>query len=97
MERKRAESIGDVLRQAIEENMLAARLDEFKAIDIWKKMMGDGIVSLCGAFRVNNGVLGISVPSASLRQELTMHRSEMIRLINARLGRQVISDIKFTG
>lgn len=84
-----------MLRQALDDNMLTARLDEFKAMELWKRMMGPGITSLCTSITVNRGIMTIALPSAPLRHEMMMHRTEMARRINERFNRAVISEIRF--
>lgn len=95
MDRIREESLGDVLRRSLEENRLSARLDELKALEMWKRMMGPAITALCSGMHVANGMITVYIQSAPLRNELSMRRSDMTALINSKFGRQVIKEIKF--
>ena len=89
-------SVGDVCRLAFEEFNMTERLLERRACDFWRELVGPGIANLTGRPEVSRGVMRIGVNDASLRHELTMNRSLMIRHINDRLGRQVITEIRFT-
>lgn len=51
MRRNEVQSIGDVLRLTIQECNMTARLDEQKAIGLWKPVVGDHIARLCGRRR----------------------------------------------
>ncbi|MDE7115568.1 MAG: DUF721 domain-containing protein, partial [Muribaculaceae bacterium] len=51
----------------------------------------------CGPRGVKLGVMTISFSSPPLRHELTMHRSSIIKCINGKLGKNVISEIRFVG
>ncbi len=95
MRRIEPQLVGDVLRQIIEESDMLHRLDEFKAIDAWKPVVGEHIASLTARPYVNNGVMIIAVSSAPLRNELTMNRATRVSLINERVGRPAIKDIRF--
>lgn len=95
MKRIEAQSIGDVLRETIEECNIASRFAELHAIELWRPIVGEHLASLCGRPTVSNGIMRVPVPGASLRQELTMSRSSLIRLINAELGKNVIKEIRF--
>lgn len=75
---------------------MTARLDEQRAIELWRPLIGDHIASLCGRPSVKLGVMSIPVPAAPLRNELSMNRSSIIDFINRRLGKKVISEIRFT-
>lgn len=96
MDRKEPESIGEVLRNLLEETSLQSRIDELKAIDLWPRIVGHDIAVLCKKPTADKGVMKISVPNASLRQELHMNRTKIKNAINSELGKQSIIEIKFT-
>ena len=95
MKRIEPESIGDVLRLTIQEGNLASRLDECRAADLWPELMGEGIARRTSRPRVSCGVMVVDTVSAALRQELNMNRSRIIELINRRLGKEVVREIRF--
>lgn len=96
MKRYSPESVGDVLRNLLEETSLQNRMDELRAADIWPAIVGEGLASLTSRPLVKNGVMSIGVPNASLRNELHMSRSRLVGIINKNLGKDVISEIRFT-
>ena len=95
MERKEPESVGDVLRSLLEQTELQGRMKELEAIQLWPKVAGHVIADECGKPSVKNGLMTISVPNASLRNELHMTRSSLRRLINEHLGKETITEIRF--
>lgn len=96
MERKESQSIGDVLRLAFQENCMQDGLDQCRAVDTWPLIVGQALASQCSRPFVKNRVMTVGVPNAALRHELTMNRSSIVRAINNRLAKQVLSDIRFT-
>ena len=96
MKRYSPESVGDVLRNLLEETSLQNRMDELKAASLWKSIVGQTIAEVTGAPSVKNGVMSVGVPNASLRQELHMNRSKLIALINRHFDTNIISEIRFT-
>ncbi|MDE7159743.1 MAG: DUF721 domain-containing protein [Muribaculaceae bacterium] len=96
MERRDFQTVGDVLRQALEESRMTDRLDEVRAAAAWEAVVGTHIASLTARPWVSKGIMTVRTPDASLRQELMMSRSALVRNINAAVGRQVITDIRFT-
>lgn len=96
MKRQDPESVGDVLRQLLEETSLQSRLDELRAANIWKDIVGDYMANQCSKPLVKNSVMQIGVPNASLRHELMMNRSRLREIINKTIGKETISEIKFT-
>ena len=97
MERKEAESLGDLLRQAIEENQSAFRFDEMSAVHAWPTVVGSQIASKTLKPFIRDGVMTIRVPSAPLRQELNMMRSAIAKAINREVGKEVVKELRFWG
>lgn len=95
MKRSEPESIGDILRLTIQESNMAGRLDEVRAIELWPQIVGEGMASQMSRPRVSCGVMVIYVDSSVLRQELNMHRTRLIEMLNSRLGKSVITQIRF--
>lgn len=95
MERRKPEQIGDVLRSLFEENSMQNRLDEVRAADMWPNIVGEAIALLCSKPFVNNGLMTIGVKSASLRHELNMNRSSLIKALNLSLGKDIVKEIRF--
>lgn len=95
MKRTDITSIGDVLRQTLEEHNLTDRLEELKAADLWPRIVGDYIASMTLKPYVSAGTMTIRVPDAALRQELAMNRTGLIREINRLMGKDIITAIRF--
>ena len=96
MQRHSPQSVGDVLRNLLEETSLQNRMDELKAADMWEAVIGDAFAALTGKPFVKNGVMSVGVPNASLRNELMMNRSRLREIINKKIGKEIITEIKFT-
>lgn len=96
MQRYNPQSVGDVLRDLLEQTSLQNRMDELKAADLWKQVVGNAIADLTSRPSVKNGVMSIGVPNASLRNELHMNRTRLREIINRNIGKEVITEIKFT-
>lgn len=96
MDRKAPQSVAEVLRKLLEDSMLSQRMEELQAADLWPKVAGRNLAELTSRPFVKNGVMQIGVPNASLRHELTMNRSQLRHIINKTLGKEVITEIRFT-
>lgn len=95
MQRHTPQSVGDVLRDLLEETSLQNRMDELKAVELWPSVVGQEISSLTSKPVVEKGVMKIGVTNASLRNELNMNRSRLKDIINKNLGKTIITEIKF--
>lgn len=96
MERKAPESVGDVLRNLLEETSLHHRMDELQAARLWSRIVGRDLAAKTGNPNVKNGVMSIGVPNASLRHELMMNRTRLREIINSTIGKEIITEIRFT-
>lgn len=96
MERHNSQAIGDVLRLAFQENAMQGRLDEIKAVNAWPQVVGGALSSQTGRPVVSNGVMTVAVPNASLRHEFMMNRTRLCRALNAAVGKETLTEIRFT-
>lgn len=94
MERKDFTTIGDVLRQCLEQSQMQGHLDEVRACDIWRQILGDDIASKCHRPTAAKGIMTVRIPNAALRNELHMQRGAIIRAINETLGKNVITQLR---
>lgn len=95
MKRIQTLQFGDVLRQTIQECQMTDRLDEIEAARCWAKVIGAEFARQSPMPTVKGGVMTVRLASAALRQEFTLHRSQLAAAINAMMKRQIISDIRF--
>lgn len=97
MERREAQSLGDLLRQAVEESRGAFGFDEINAINAWPIVIGQPIASKTLPPYIKKGVMTIRVPAAPLRHELNMMRTAIARAINNEIEKEVVKELRFIG
>lgn len=95
MKRKDAESIGLLIRQYMREEGLETPLNEYRLVQAWKEVLGEGIASYTGRLYIHNQILYVHLKSPVLRQELMMGRETIVRKLNLYVGAQVITNIIF--
>lgn len=96
MKRYEPESLGDLLRQAIEESMTAPKLDELDSINAWPPVIGADIARRTSRPFMKNGVMTIRVQAAPLRHELNMMRSAIASALNRHTGKETVKELRFT-
>ena len=74
---------------------LQTKFDESYLVAYWEKIMGKTIASRTEKIYIRQGVLFISISSASLKQDLLMSKTRMIELLNEEAGKKIIQDIMF--
>lgn len=95
MKRTEAKSVGNIIRELLQETNLEDEFDEQTASASWESVVGPGINKYTSSRYVKNGVLYVTITSSSLRNELMLYRSKLIDRLNESVGRRVIHDIVF--
>jgi hypothetical protein len=86
-------NVGDIIRKLMKNPKLADRLDELDALEVWKELIGKQLQKYITEARMIKGSLLIKVKSAPLRNELSYKKTDIIKQINTKLGREVVKEI----
>ena len=95
MRRQKAEQVGDLVRRFLREEGLETPYNEYRLVEAWPEVMGQGIANYTGEVVIRNRVLHVQLKSSVLRQELFMNRKRLVQKLNGYVGAQVIDDIVF--
>jgi len=95
MQRRKAQSIGQLLRDYLRQEGLETPLNEHRLLEAWGTVMGDMVNRQTTDLSVRNGILYVSLKSPILRQELMLNRDMLAQKLNRHVGAQVITDIVF--
>ncbi|GHT39418.1 hypothetical protein FACS189437_02700 [Bacteroidia bacterium] len=97
MKRTESQAIGKLLEAFFEDNpQMADKLAETRLMNYWNNDMSQAISRYTGNLFVRNRVFYVQLKSAVLKNELMMHREQMIENLNKAAGRNVIDNIVFT-
>ena len=88
-------SLSTIMRKILKNPKLSKRLDNIKIIEIWNELIGSNLEKYVLDSKVYKGKLFIKLKSSTLRNEFTYKKSELLKQINNRFGKQVIDDIVF--
>ena len=86
-------NVGDIIRKLMKNPKLADRLDELDALEVWKELIGKQLQNYIAEARMIKGSLLIKVTSAPLRNELSYKKTDLIKQINTKLGKEVVKEI----
>ncbi|GHV58817.1 hypothetical protein FACS1894182_11920 [Bacteroidia bacterium] len=96
MKRTNSQPIGKILEAFFKDNPhMADKLAETRLMNYWNHGMGQAISRYTGSLFVKNRILYVQLKSAVLKNELMMHREQMIENLNREAGRPVIDNIVF--
>jgi len=95
MRRTDPQSIGEIIRQAME----AAGATEAYALQrvcpLWPEIVGPTINRFTTRRWIDRDVLHVAISSAALRNDLMFHRERLIAHLNRAAGKNIISNIIF--
>ena len=96
MKRIATQPIGKILETFFEDNpRMADKLAEARLINYWNNGMSPAISRYTGDLFIKKRVLYVQLKSAVLKNELMMHREQMIEKLNREVGRRIIEGIVF--
>lgn len=94
MKRKKECVIGSLLTEYLRCQGLETPLNEYRLLASWGEVMGNVVEKMTGNLRIVDEVLYVEVKSASLRADLSLQRSEIVKKLNVYVGATVIKDIR---
>ena len=95
MKKSNEQSLGQVIEELLVAYKLKSKLNEFRLIDSWEKIMGSAIAKRTEELYIQKKVLYIRLNSAVLREELFSARDKIMHMLNEEAGSPVIEEIFF--
>jgi len=95
MRKCNASPIGALLRETLRLEGLETPLNQYRLINSWTDVMGEGIARYTGNMFIRNQTLHIQITSPALRNELSMSRRSIVQRLNQKIEANVITDIRF--
>ena len=95
MQRRKAEQVGDVVMALLRQQGLEGPLNEYRIVQSWTMVLGKAVERYTRDIFVTNQTLCVKLSSSVLKNELMMQRTQLVQRLNAAVGAQVITDIRF--
>ena len=91
MKRTEPKLLNDIINEALRNDGLETQFREQRAAYLWQEVVGPGINRYTTRRYVDRGVMHVYISSASLKNELSYHRSRLVQLLNEAVGADVIT------
>ena len=95
MKHNKPQSLREAIGTYLKKEKLDRKLNEHKLIGIWQELMGPIIASRTDRMFIKKKTLYVNMNSAPLKHELNMSKAKVLKLINQKMGIDVIEDAKF--
>ncbi|MDF4222952.1 MULTISPECIES: DUF721 domain-containing protein [Maribacter] len=86
-------SMKDALSAFIQKNKLEKGIDKVDAREAWAKLMGNGVNNYTTEIELKFGTLYVSLSSSVLREELSLGKSKIVRMLNEEIGKEVVKKL----
>ena len=86
-------SMGDALRQFLNQSRLKGSVQALQIEDVWEQIMGKTIARYTEKIRIHGSTLYISTTVAPLKNELLYQKEKIIQRVNESLGERVIKEV----
>lgn len=93
MQRKNEQTVGEILRQYLRVTQLDNMVFADRIAEIWQEVLGDAITRETDRIFLQNGYLFVNLKSPSLKTELMMRRTAIARVLNEKLGQDIIQTV----
>jgi len=90
---KNQKSLSQALDEFIRKNRLRDGMDKVDARSAWKQVMGPGVQTYTTHVELRHDTLFVSLSSAVLREELSMGKSKIAKMLNEELGKELIKNV----
>lgn len=95
MRKQKAEAVGELVRQFMRQEGLETPYNEYRLLQLWPEVMGEGIARYTSDLVIRNRVLHVRLRSSVIRAELMVGRKSLVYKLNQAVGAQVIENIMF--
>ena len=96
MFKRNIESLKDILLRNLREQGLETPLKQKRLVESWPEVAGPVVARYTLNTYNYNQTLFVRLSNPALRSDLSMMRGELVKKLNAVVGEQVITDIRFS-
>ena len=95
MFKRDVQQVRDLVMQALREQGLETPLNQTRLVEAWPEVAGPAVARYTLNTYIYNQTLYVRLSNPALRADLSMRRTELTQQLNAAVGEQVITDVRF--
>jgi predicted nucleic acid-binding Zn ribbon protein len=88
-----AHHIGDAIREMLKSYHLTSKFDEATLVSSWERLVGKPIAKRTKRVSVRNKVLFVELDSPSMKNDLNLHKTQILELFAREFGKDVIKEL----
>ena len=92
--KRRASSIGSVLQNILKRYELEQQYNISYILQFWKEIVPENIYKICQPVEIIDGTLNLKAGTEAWRKEILNNKKTLIKMINDKTEKAIITDIK---
>lgn len=88
-----SQSIGKAIRDLLNSYRLTTKFDETTLINSWERIAGKPIAKRTKKLFIKNKVLFVELDSPSMKHDFSLHKTQVLELLQKEFGSGIITDI----
>jgi hypothetical protein len=93
MRKSNQQSIRSVIKRVLKNQKLEGRLQDLDVLNNCEEVLGKNLMKYIINLSFRGGVLVIKMKSAVVRNELSYQKSEILKKINQKTGKEIVKEI----
>jgi predicted nucleic acid-binding Zn ribbon protein len=85
--------IGEAIRQLLKEYHLKPKFDEASVVASWERIVGKPVAKRTKRIYIRNKVLFIELDSPAMKSDLSFHKNQLLKTLEAEFGKEVLKEI----
>lgn len=94
MFRQKPKPVDDIVALILRANGLETPLLQRRLINAWEDVVGEMVAQYTGSKSIRNQTLWVKILNPAIRADLQMRRSGIVNALNAKVGSQIIVDLR---
>ena len=87
------QKLGDIVKKLMKNPKISHRLEKLNVLDVWRDIIGVQLCKYITDQKIHKDILYVKIKSSVVRNELSYKKSDFIKQINKRIGKNLINDI----
>jgi predicted nucleic acid-binding Zn ribbon protein len=85
--------IGQAIQQLLNRYHIKSKFDEANLVSSWERLVGKPIAKRTKKLYIRNKVLFVELESPALKNDLSIHKSQVIAVLQKEFGADVVKDL----
>ncbi|HMJ71187.1 MAG TPA: DUF721 domain-containing protein [Cyclobacteriaceae bacterium] len=88
-----AQHIGDAIQELLRSYHIKSKFDEATLVASWERLVGKPVAKRTKKVSVRNKVLFVELDSPAMKNDLNLHKSQILAVFAKEFGKDVIKEI----